>query len=170
MIPEATRGVETERCELGACYLGEGRCQFLVWAPSADNGVLLQCDGKVAVPMAAEARGYYRLLLHDVAPGTRYRYVLSDGKARPDPASRFQPEGVHGPSEVVDPFYPWTDDGWNNPPLAEHVFYEVHPGTFSTTGTLDAIVPRLRYLKDLGVYGNRTHARGPVSGKPELGL
>ena len=85
MIPEATRGIETERCELGACYLGDGRCQFLVWAPSADNGVLLQCDGRDAVPMAAEARGYYRLLLDDVAPGTRYRYVLSDdqGPSRP---------------------------------------------------------------------------------------
>jgi maltooligosyltrehalose trehalohydrolase len=152
MIPEATYGVETERCELGACYLGNGKCQFLVWAPCAGSpGVLLQCAGKDAVPMAAEARGYYRLLADDVAPGTRYRYVLSVDKTRPDPASRFQPEGVHGPSEVIDPSYSWTDDGWKNPPLAEYVFYELHPGTFSTAGTLEAIVPRLRYLRDLGV-------------------
>src|SRR5260370_4678980 len=152
MIPEATYGIRTERCELGACYLGNGRCQFLVWAPYADSpGVLLQCDGKDAVPMAAEARGYYGLRLDDVAPGTRYRYVLSEGKIRPDPASRFQPEGVHGPSEVIDPFYAWTDEGWKNPPLAEYVLYELHPGAFSTAGTLEAIEPRLRYLKDLGV-------------------
>jgi maltooligosyltrehalose trehalohydrolase len=151
MISEATFGTKTERCELGACYLGDDRCQFLVWAPNADPEVLLKCDGKDVVPMAAEARGYYRLLLEDVAPGTRYRYILNADKARPDPASRFQPEGVHGPSEVIDPSFPWTDDAWRNPPLAEYVLYELHPGAFSPAGTLDAIVSRLRYLKDLGV-------------------
>ncbi len=151
MIPEATYGVEKERCELGACYLGNGRCQFLVWAPNADSRVLLQRDGKDALPMIPEARGYYRLLLDDVSPGTRYRYTLSNDKTRSDPASRFQPEGVHGPSEVIDSFFPWTDDGWQNPPLAEYIFYELHPGTFSRAGTLEAIVPRLGYLRDLGV-------------------
>src|SRR5260370_7365243 len=152
MIGEAAYRIETERCELGACYLGNGRCQFLVWAPYADSpGMLLQRDGKDAVPMAAEARGYYRLLVDDAAPGTRYRYVWSDGKARADPASRFQPEGVHGPSEVIDPFYAWTDEGWKNPPLAEYVFYELHPGAFSTAGTLEAILPPLRDFKILVV-------------------
>jgi maltooligosyltrehalose trehalohydrolase len=152
MITESTYGLETVRCELGACYLGNGRCHFLVWAPYADgHGVLLQCEGKDSAPMAAEARGYYRLVLDDVAPGTRYRYLLSHNKLRPDPASRFQPEGVHGPSEVIDPLYPWTDDAWTNFPLAEYVFYELHPGAFSTSGTLEGIVSRLRYLKDLGV-------------------
>ena len=58
---------------------------------------------------------------------------------------------MHGPSEVIDPSFSWTDDAWSNPPLAEYVFYELHPGAFSPAGTLDAIVPRLRYLKDLGV-------------------
>jgi maltooligosyltrehalose trehalohydrolase len=76
---------------------------------------------------------------------------LDGNKSRPDPASRFQPEGVHGPSEVVDPSFPWTDLAWNNPPLAEYVFYELHAGAFSAEGTLAAIMPRLRYLKDLGV-------------------
>ena len=152
MYPEGGHRVEIGGCELGACLVGPRRCQFQVWAPySNDSGVLLQCDGKAAVPMAAESNGYYRLVLDDIAPGTRYRYVLRDDKARPDPASRYQPEGVHGPSEVVDPSFPWTDTGWSNPPLPEHVFYELHAGTFSAAGTLDAIVPQLRYLKDLGV-------------------
>ena len=152
MDPAGEHRVEIERCALGACYQGDGRCQFLVWAPYAGSqGVSLQCDGKDSVPMAGEAHGYYRLLLDDVAPGTRYRYLLNQNDARPDPASRFQPEGVHGPSEVVNPFFAWTDDAWSNPPLAQYVFYELHPGTFTAVGTLDSIVPRLRYLRNLGV-------------------
>jgi maltooligosyltrehalose trehalohydrolase len=101
--------------------------------------------------MARDPDGYYRLTVPDVAPGTRYRYLLSGNKSRPDPASRFQPEGVHGPSEVVDPSFPWTDQAWINSPLAEYVFYELHAGAFSAEGTLAAIIPRLPYLKDLGV-------------------
>jgi maltooligosyltrehalose trehalohydrolase len=89
--------------------------------------------------------------LPDVAPGTHYQYVLNGAKIRPDPASRFQPEGVHGPSAVVDSSFPWTDDAWQNPPLAQYVFYEVHVGAFSAAGTFDAIVPHLRRLKDLGI-------------------
>ena len=144
--------MEIEHCGLGACYRGDGGCEFLVWAPyAASQGVTLQRDGKEDVPMASEAHGYYRLLLDDAPPGTRYRYLLNRNQARPDPASHFQPEGVHGPSQVVDPLFAWTDDGWKNPPLAQYVFYELHSGTFSAAGTLDSIVPRLRYLRDLGV-------------------
>ena len=108
------RGSKRRTLQLGACYLGEGRCQFLVWAPSRTTAC---CDATGRLPCRWPPKPVdYRLLLHDVAPGTRYRYVLSDGKARPTPPARFQPEGVHGPSEVIDPFYPWTDDRWNNPP------------------------------------------------------
>jgi len=101
--------------------------------------------------MARDQDGYYRLLVPEVAPGTRYRYLLNGSKSRPDPASRFQPDGVHGPSEVVDPSFPWTDQAWVNPPLAEYVFYELHAGACSAEGTLAAIIQRLPYLKDLGV-------------------
>jgi len=76
---------------------------------------------------------------------------LNGDKSRPDPASRLQPEGVHGPSEVVDSSFPWTDDAWVNPPLAEYIFYELHAGVFSAEGTLDAAARRLTYLKSLGV-------------------
>ena len=140
------------RVDLGALYLGDGQCQFRVWAPTAGAEVVqLQCDGREPVSMTAGQNGYHGLRLDDIAPGTRYRYILSGGNARPDPASRFQPEGVHGPSEVVDPAFPWTDDAWVNPPLAQYVFYEMHVGTFGAAGTFEAIVPRLPYLKDLGV-------------------
>ncbi len=136
---------------LGANYLGNGRCEFVVWVPYAgDGGVALQCDGRGAAPMLREAGGYYRLLLTDVAPGTRYRYLFRD-RIRADPASRFQPEGVHGPSAVVDPAFPWTDDGWVNPSLAQYLFYELHIGAFSAAGTLESAIPRLPYLKDVGV-------------------
>jgi maltooligosyltrehalose trehalohydrolase len=139
----------------GACYLGDGQCEFEVWAPYVDSlDLLLQKDGgdgEIPVPMARDHDGYYRLLLAEVSPGTRYRYRLNRNQIRPDPASRFQPEGVHGPSEVVDPSFPWTDQAWVNPPLTDYVLYELHTGTFSAEGTLAAIIPRLGYLKNLGV-------------------
>jgi maltooligosyltrehalose trehalohydrolase len=140
------------QCDLGASYLGDGQCQFLVWAPQVRGaGVVLLRDGADAVPMVEEASGYYRLLLSHVAPGTRYRYLLNGDKIRPDPASRYQPEGVHGPSEVVASSFSWTDHDWDNPPSAQYVFYELHAGTFTAEGTLEAILPRLPYLKDLGI-------------------
>jgi maltooligosyltrehalose trehalohydrolase len=152
MTAVADSSREIGRLELGACYLGEGRCQFRVWAPNAGAEVVrLQRDGKEPVAMAAELHGCHALQLDNVAPGTRYRYILPGNKVRPDPASRFQPEGVHGPSEVVDPAFAWTDDAWVNPPLKQYVFYEVHTGTFGAPGTFEAIVPRLPYLKHLGV-------------------
>jgi maltooligosyltrehalose trehalohydrolase len=136
----------------GARYLGEGRCEFEVWAPYVDTlSILLQRDGESLAPMPRSQDGYYRLLVPEVAPGTRYRYLLNGDKSRPDPASRFQPEGVHGPSEVVDPSFPWTDQAWVNPPLAKYVFYELHTGALSAEGTLTAIISKLGYLRDLGV-------------------
>ena len=84
------------RVDLGALYLGDGQCQFRVWAPNAGAEVVqLQCDGREPVSMTAGQNGYHGLRLDDIAPGTRYRYILSGGNARPDPASRFQPEGAH---------------------------------------------------------------------------
>ncbi len=151
-VPKADDRVARGLGVLGASYLVDGRCRFLVWAPhSSDAGVTLQCDGHDAVPMHALPGGYYELLVSDVSPGTRYRYLLGGSKVRPDPASRFQPEGVHGPSEVVDPSFPWTDDAWVNPPLAQYIFYELHAGAFSASGTLEGATSRLPYLRDLGI-------------------
>jgi maltooligosyltrehalose trehalohydrolase len=143
---------ELDHMDLGASYLGDNRCQFLVWAPFAGpRGVFLECHERDPIPMTVGARGYYHLLLEHVAPGTRYRYILNGDKARADPASRFQPGGVHAASAVVDPQFPWTDSSWTNPPLAQYVIYELHIGTFSPAGTLDAIIPRLPYLRKLGI-------------------
>ncbi|HEX3748144.1 MAG TPA: malto-oligosyltrehalose trehalohydrolase [Bryobacteraceae bacterium] len=143
--------IDTDRLRLGARCLADGRCEFRVWAPGAGaGGVQLQRIGKPAVAMEAGSGGYYSLRLKDIPPGTRYSYLVG-GKTRPDPASRYQPDGVHSPSEVVAATFVWTDDAWANPPLAQYVLYEMHTGTFSAAGTFDAVIPRLPYLKDLGV-------------------
>jgi len=85
------------------------------------------------------------------APGEDYAIVL-DGRAWPDPCSRHQPEGVRGPSRVVDPArFSWTDEGWRGVPLAELVVYELHVGAFSPEGTFDAVIPRLAELRELGI-------------------
>jgi len=89
-------------------------------------------------------------VLEDVPPGSLYLIRL-DGRERPDPASRFQPEGVHGPSQVVDLHRDWQDAAWRGLPLSGYVFYELHVGTFTPEGTFDAVIPHLDELRDLGV-------------------
>ena len=134
--------------KLGANYLGDGRTEFLVWAPRPDR-VEIVLDGRVVETETIE-RGYRRAVVEDVDPGATYRFRL-DGEELADPASRFQPE-VHGPSEVVDPgSFEWDDAAWTPPPLAEYVLYELHVGTFTPEGKFEAIVPLLDELVDLGV-------------------
>ncbi|HEY8715343.1 MAG TPA: malto-oligosyltrehalose trehalohydrolase, partial [Candidatus Acidoferrum sp.] len=82
----------------------------------------------------------------------RYFYRFDDGRDRPDPASRFQPEGVHGPSQLVDlSQFPWTDRAWRGFELADGIFYELHVGTFTPEGTFDAVIPHLPALRELGI-------------------
>jgi maltooligosyltrehalose trehalohydrolase len=135
---------------LGATNLGDGRCHFCVWAPLARRvEVLLAGRG---APMERDDRGYHRATVMGVAPGARYRYRLDGEKERPDPVSRFQPEGVHGPSAVTDPAaFRWSDAGWAGLPMERFVIYELHVGTFTPEGTFDAVIPHLDTLKELGV-------------------
>jgi maltooligosyltrehalose trehalohydrolase len=140
---------------LGAFHLGDGRTSFLVWAPLATRlEVVLPDDGRVVAAPAVGA-GYHQVTIGDVAPGARYRYRLHRPEAEPvdrnDPASRWQPEGLHGPSAVDRTTFPWTDGAWRNPPLREHVLYELHVGTFTPEGTFDAAIGRLDDLRELGV-------------------
>lgn len=137
---------------LGATYLGNGRCHFQVWAPCAGR-VDLRVVGPSdrAVEMERLDRGYHQVLAEEVAPGTRYFYRL-DGKAeRPDPASLYQPEGVHGPSEVVELFSDWNDAGWKGLDLADYIVYEIHVGAYTDVGTFEAVIPHLDRLRELGV-------------------
>jgi maltooligosyltrehalose trehalohydrolase len=101
--------------------------------------------------MEPHERGYYEATVDGIEPGNLYIYRLDDGKDRPDPASRFQPRGVHGPSQVMTSSFPWEDDSWSGLPLEQYVIYELHAGTFTPEGTFDAIIAHLDRLKELGV-------------------
>jgi maltooligosyltrehalose trehalohydrolase len=102
--------------------------------------------------MQPEPDGYFSVLAPQAAPGTRYRFRLDGGDALPDPASRWQPEGPHGPSEVVDPSaFQWTDGNWPGLTARGQVLYELHIGTFTPEGTYAAAEQHLPYLKDLGI-------------------
>lgn len=133
---------------------GPAATRFRVWAPGARQAEVLLYgpDGPRAHLLAPEPAGYMAAEIPGVGPGARYRYRLDGGDPRPDPASRAQPEGVHGPSEVVDPSaFPWTDAAWRGLPLAELVIYELHVGAATPEGTFDGLIPRLDALKELGV-------------------
>lgn len=138
--------------KLGAHWQADGSCHFLVWAPRAQRLDLhLLSPHESCVQMEALPNGYFELRANKVAPGTRYFYRFESGEERPDPASRCQPNGVHGPSEVIDPRFEWSDKPWRGVDLREYIFYELHVGTFTPEGTFDAIISRLPDLKDLGI-------------------
>ncbi len=138
---------------LGANYLGNGQTAFLVWAPAAKQVevCLLGSPTSRIVPLKPHERGYFYALLADVAPGSRYLYRLDGQKERPDPASRFQPDGVHQASQVIDPQFAWNDAFWAGLALQNYIIYELHVGTFTAEGTFEAIIPHLKALKDLGI-------------------
>ena len=123
---------------------------FRVWAPDAARLTLVLDDR--ALPLASVGNGVFERTDVDAPPGTRYRLRPDDEGPFPDPASRFQPAGVHGPSEVVDPgAYDWQDDDWAGVAREDLVFYELHVGAFTEAGTFDAVRERLSYLASLGV-------------------
>jgi maltooligosyltrehalose trehalohydrolase len=102
-------------------------------------------------PLEKFGRGYHYGVVQGVKPGTRYYYNLDSNLERPDPASKFQPEGVHGPSQVIDPNFVWEELHWSGILFSHYVVYELHVGTFTAQGTFDAIVVHLDELKDLGI-------------------
>jgi maltooligosyltrehalose trehalohydrolase len=137
---------------LGAEVVDDASTRFRVWAPAAERvDVRIVAPEPQTVPMRrASERGYWEATAEGVGPGARYWYVL-DGRERPDPASRWQPDGVHGPSAVVDPAFGWTDSAWRGRPIEQYVVYELHVGTFAGAGTFDAAIAELSRLADLGI-------------------
>ena len=137
---------------LGAIVDPDG-VTFRVWAPRPREVelILYLPDGDRVVP--TERDGEYRVArVADAEPGTRYRYRLDGDGPFPDPCSRSQPEGVHGPSEVVDPAaFVWTDAGWTPPAFADLAIYESHVGTLTPDGTFDAAIAQLGRLRALGL-------------------
>ena len=148
----AKREVAEPSVNLGAIYLGDSRCRFLVWAPLAEQvEVHLVSPRDELVPLERGERGYFSGVVAGITPGCRYFYRLHGRQDFPDPASRFQPEGVHGPSQVVEPGFSGDDGHWSGLPLGDYVIYELHVGTFTPAGTFDAVIPYLDELKDLGL-------------------
>nr|WP_208492223.1 malto-oligosyltrehalose trehalohydrolase [aff. Roholtiella sp. LEGE 12411] len=138
--------------KIGAHYLGKEECEFTVWAPTLNSvAVQILMPEQQVIPLKPQAEGYWQTKVNDVYPGTLYRYILDDQNAFPDPASQYQPQGVHGPSQIVDQQFEWTDEAWAGIPLESMIFYELHVGTFTPEGTFTAIISRLPDLKELGI-------------------
>ena len=128
-----------------------GGVRFRLWAPSA-RSVDLVLDGRPALAMTRSAEGWFDRVEKEAAPGTQYRFRIDGGQLVPDPASRSNPQDVHGPSEVIDPaVYSWRDGAWHGRPWHEAVLYEMHVGAFTAEGNFRAAAARLPYLRDLGV-------------------
>jgi len=140
--------------DLGARPLGASEVFFRVWAPFAQT-VSVRASERQGddFPLEKQDFGYFQGTIALSGPGTRYQYILDGEKARPDPASRSQPNGVHNPSEVVAiTGFPWTDQNWKGLPLERLILYELHTGTFTQEGTFEAIIPFLDYLaNEVGV-------------------
>lgn len=147
----APTGPSWRRLPIGAEPAPEGGVHFRVWAPRRARIELL-LEGGGAHPLTAEPGGYHSALIAEARAGSRYQFLLDGAERCPDPASRFQPEGPHGPSEVVDPArYAWSDDAWAGPPLDGQVLYEMHIGTFTREGSWQAATRELRWLAELGI-------------------
>ena len=138
--------------ELGAMCFGDRRCRFLVWAPRVERVEvhILSPDDRI-IPMERQEKGYHEIVADGIEPGALYFYRLDGQLERPDPASRSQPKGVHGPTQVVTREFAWEDETWSGLLVRDYVLYELHVGTFASEGTFEAILPHLGRLKGMGV-------------------
>lgn len=124
--------------------------KFRVWAPNATRAELIVSGRKLAMEIVGQ--GWFEADDDKAVPGDDYGYVLDGVGPLPDPRSNWQPEGVDGPSRLVDhDEYTWTDHNWTGRPLGSAIIYELHVGTFTPEGTFSSIIPRLPYLRELGV-------------------
>ncbi len=146
-----SQGHQEQRLTLGAQVTEKG-VRFRCWAPKADRvEVVLESHGTVHA-LTRQTDGYWTGLVPEASAGMRYRYRLDGKQAYPDPCSRFQPEGPHGSSLIVDPgAYRWHDQMWRGVTMHGQVIYELHIGTFTSEGTFDSAITRLDDLKELGI-------------------
>src|SRR2546428_672878 len=143
---------------LGASVL-EDTATFGVWAPRCQS-VDVAIEGRHPQPMGRDADGVFTATLGDLAPGTRYKYRLDGERYRPDPVSRWQPEGVHGASAVVDPQrFLWTDQDFRGHPPSDLVIYELHVGTFTAAGQFPRGIRAVRHRPVPDAVGPRGELR-----------
>lgn len=142
------------KLDFGANVIKNQGTDFRVWAPRAETLAVRIISGKAAdtFDLNVEPNGFFSNTIRGVSAGDRYLYIPDGKAARPDPASRFQPDGVHAASCVIDPAdFTWHDNEWKGIPLEEYLIYELHVGAFSRDGTFTGVIEQLDYLKDLGI-------------------
>ena len=152
----------------GAELIPNGGVRFRLYAPSATS-VELALDGAAPEPLHRDDDGFFLRVDSRARAGSRYAFVV-DGLRVPDPASRFNPEGPHGPSVVIDPgAFLWPQDDWRGRPWHEHVFYEIHVGTFTPEGTYAAAAAKLPLLVELGITAIELMPLAQAPGKRNWG-
>ena len=138
--------------KVGAWYKPGGKTDFVLWSPyNKEIKLKIKKPFEKIIPLNRTERGYLFANVEELPPGAEYSYLV-DGDERPDPASQYQPGGVHEASAVVDHYsFGWEDDTWKNLPLEDYIMYELHTGTFTDRSTFDGIIEKLDYLKELGI-------------------
>ncbi len=131
--------------------IANGNASIWLWAPKAKQAAVQFGHDNEILFLDELEYGYWYAETDKIKDGTPYRFVLDDEEPLPDPASLYQPDGVHGASQAVDLTYDWTDSQWATPPLAEYIIYELHTGTFGTGGNFKGIEAKLDHLVELGV-------------------
>ena len=143
----------THHMPFGTQILDDGQVRFNLWAPHAERVDLRfeNCGSYLHIPMHAEG-DWFTLTTREARPASLYHFIINGDVAVPDPASRYQPQDVHGPSQLIDPCqWVWTDQSWQGRRWAEAVIYELHVGTFTPEGNFSGVCERLDYLVNLGI-------------------
>ncbi|MFZ0455141.1 MAG: malto-oligosyltrehalose trehalohydrolase [Ignavibacteriaceae bacterium] len=139
--------------KVGTYLLENGEYEFKIWAPKVEELALkIISPREKLINLEKDEFDYWKTRVKDIAPGTRYLYRINNSDDKPDPASNYQPDGVHAASEVVNhSLFNWTDKSWKGLELKDYIIYEIHTGTFTREGTFESIIPKLEYLKELGI-------------------
>ena len=168
-MSELASNISNWHLEIGA-NISQDKTTFRVWAPIRKNVDLHLVKQAKTIPMIPEERGYFSVTCK-ANDGQDYLFVLDKKTKRPDPASRLQPKGVHGPSRIVDPHdFEWTDQTWRGVPKKDLLIYELHVGTFTKRGDFQSIVPNLQYLhRELGITAIEIMPVGQFPGKRNWG-
>ena len=154
--------------QFGAEVLADGGVRFRLWAPAAQRVDLLL--EKKSVPMEAAGDGWFERVEPSAKAGSLYKYRIDGSLEVPDPASRFQPQDVSGPSEVIDPHaFEWRDEEWQGRPWHEAVIYELHVGTFSSRGMYPGVLEKLPYLREVGITAIELMPIADFSGRRNWG-
>lgn len=141
--------IEMKGRTVGVNFNEAREAEVCVWAPLKDN---VSVKANESIALTKDDYGYWKCVTDKLKPGDLYHVLINDKKALPDPASLSQPEGVHGASQAIDVNeFTWSDDHWNNLPLAQYILYELHTGTFTPDGTFAAIEDKLDHFVSLGI-------------------